>query len=149
MHKTRDVLIVGTEPPCPRCDLLGILVEQIESSDLTINLRHCSFDSPLARELGQRLGRKIGTAKHVAKDAGIPIDWDAVHDLIDRKKSSLPLDCRPADTWSPDLDSILEPCQRVAESVGYLMTPILVVNGKVVHYGSVPSQQQIVSWLSE
>lgn len=149
MRKTNRVLVIGTEPPCPRCDLLGLLVEEASPPDVSINLRHCAYDSPKAQELGQRLGCRIGTAKHVAKEANIAMDWNAVHSLIAERKSVLPPDRRPADTWSPELDHALEPCQRVAESVGYLMTPVLVINGKIVHHGSVPSKKLIKAWLSE
>lgn len=144
----REVLIIGTEPPCPRCDLLGVLIEQVARSGVTIRLRHCSFDSPEARAFGQTHGFKIGTAKHVSKDAGIPVDWEAVYAVIDRKKATLPPEGRPADAWSPDLDSLLAPCQRAAPSAGYLMTPILVVDGKLAHHGSVPSPGQLAAWLS-
>jgi hypothetical protein len=149
MLRTHEILIIGTEPPCPRCDLLVVLIERIASTGLTITFRHCSFDSPEASAFGQQHGFKSGTARHVSKDAGIPVDWDAVYDVIDRKKSSLPPHGRPADAWSPDLDGLLEPCRQAAKSAGYLMTPVLVINGKVVHFGSVPSSQQLAAWLSE
>jgi len=149
VRKTIDVLIIGTEPPCPRCDLLSILVKEGAPTSLLVNLTHCAFNALQANELAKKLGCKIGTAKHVAKDAGVPMDWEAVSRLVEGKKSALPQEHRPADMWSPELDHALEPCQRVAESAGYLMTPILLVNGKVVHHGSVPSKEQITAWLSE
>ncbi|MFH1153870.1 MAG: thioredoxin family protein [Pseudomonadota bacterium] len=149
MQRTTDVLIIGTEPPCPRCDILGILVKEGAPPSVVINLKHCAFDSLEAGALAQKIGCKIGTAKHVARDAGVPMDWDVVHKLIEEKKSGLSRNYRPADAWSPELDRALEPCQRVAESAGYLMTPVLIVNEKVVHHGSVPSKTQITKWLSE
>jgi len=124
MRRKIDILIIGTDPPCPRCDLLGVLVKEASPPHLEMELQHCDFNSPQARELGQRLGCKIGTAKHVAKDAGISMDWGAVHDLIAQRHSTLGADGRPAGAWSPELDNALEPCRRVAQSVGYLMTPI-------------------------
>ncbi len=32
---------------------------------------------------------------------------------------------------------------------GIMMTPGLVVNGKVVHYGSVPNEKDILKWIGE
>jgi hypothetical protein len=144
------VMVIGTEPVCPRCDLVARLVQEVaRESNVQVDLRHFAFDSEDARALGRRLGRNVGTAKHVAKAAGIPIDWDAVHRLIDRRREALGPDARPADTWTPELDRMLEPCQQVAESVGYLMTPVLVVNGVVTHHGSVPTREEIRSWILE
>ena len=149
MSRTVDVLIIGTEPPCPRCDLLDVFVAKVTPPDVQVNVEHCAFDSPSAQRLGERLGCKVGTAKHVARDADIPMDWNAVYGVIDAKKSSFRPDARPADTWTPELDELLRPCEEVAEPMGYLMTPVLVINGKVVHHGSVPSQEKVASWLSE
>ena len=76
--KTIDVTVIGTEPPCPRCDLLALLVVEAAGCEIDIKLRHISYDSFDAILLGLKLGSKIGTAKHVAQAAGIQIDWDAV-----------------------------------------------------------------------
>lgn len=147
METAIDVLVIGTDPPCPRCDLMSRLVAEAAGFQAHVKLRHCSFDSLEATALGQRLGCKIGTAKHVAVEAGITIDWDAVYQTNSRKKASARPDCRPADAWTPEFDALLEPCRAAAESVGYLMTPVLVVNGKIKHHGSVPAPQQIAEWI--
>ena len=146
--KVIDVTVIGTEPPCPRCDLLARLVEEVTSSEAEVRLAHYAFDDLEAVALGKRLGRKVGTAKHVAKAANITMDWDAVYGLIERNKAAAGPDCRPADMWTPELDSMLEPCQRAADSVGYLMTPVLFVNGEIKHHGSVPSRDELAAYLS-
>jgi len=46
------------------------------------------------------------------------------------------------------MDEALRTCQEQAESVGILMTPIMVVEGEVKHHGSVPSVEQIRLWLA-
>ncbi len=144
-----DVMVIGTEPPCPRCDLLGRLVEEAAGGDMHVILHHCAFDSDEARSFGLESGFKTGTAKHIAEEAGITMDWDAVYGIIEREKKKAGPDSHPADAWTPELDFALAPCQAAAESVGYLMTPILVVNGLVKHHGSVPKKEQIAHWLSE
>lgn len=149
MKNQIDVLVIGTDPPCPRCDLLNRLVAETASPQVHIRLRHCSFDSPEALEIGRDLQCKIGTAKHVAKEAGITVDWGAVYAMIRSGKILVGPDSRPADRWTPELDALLEPCRDIAESVGYLMTPILLVNGSVKHHGSVPSRREIARWLTE
>lgn len=139
-----DVLVIGTEPPCPRCDLLYLLVEELAAtSSAEIEVRHCAFDAFEAVSLGYMLGRKIGTAGDVAEAAGIRMDWYAVHSLIDREMDALGPDSRPADAWTAELDAMLKQCEQAADSVGYYMTPVLVVNGTVKHHGSVPTPEQV------
>ena len=149
MNKTIDVIVIGTDPPCPRCDLLDVLVTEAAPPDVTVNVQHWPFDSPDAQVFGRQLGNKVGTAKQVAQDAGISMDWDDVYGIIETRKSSLAPGFRPGDAWTPELDDALRPCQNAAKPTGYLMTPILVVNGKVVHHGSVPSKEQVAAWLSK
>jgi protein-disulfide isomerase len=147
---TVKVLVIGTNPPCPRCDLLARRVREVAAEgDAKISVRHCAFDANEATAIGQRLGYKLGTAKHVAEAAGIQMDWDAVHGLINRKNEELGPEAKPADRWTPQFDQMLEPCRQVAESVGYLMTPIVVINGIVKHYGNVPTYEQLRSWILE
>jgi hypothetical protein len=149
-HHEVDVVVIGTEPPCPRCDLLTRFVKETAAEcSGPVRVRHCAFDAPDAVVLAQRLGRAVGTAKDVAKAANIKMDWDAVFGLITRKRHEAGPDSRAADAWTSELDEMLRPCQDIADSVGYLMTPILVVDGKVKHHGSVPSREEVRAWILE
>jgi len=143
-----DVVVIGTEPPCPRCDLLNRFVEEIAAErSVAVRVRHCAFEAPDAVVIGQKLGRKVGTAKDVAKAGDIKVDWDAVFGLITRKRHEAGPNCRAADAWTSELDELLSPCQDAADSVGYLMTPILVIDGTVKHHGSVPSRDKVRAWI--
>jgi protein-disulfide isomerase len=144
-----DVLVIGTEPVCPRCDLLREKAQRIADTipDTCIRVRHCAFDAHEAQTLAQKLHKKIGTAKHVARAAGISMDTDAVYALIERRKKECGPDASAADTWCPQLDAMLQPCQDMAQEAGYLMTPVLVVNGKVVHHGSVPDDDTVRTFM--
>ena len=144
-----EVLVIGTSPPCPRCDLLLRRVEEVEAeSKLDLAVSHRSFGEPEVVALGEKLGRRIGTAKQVAEVSGIPMRWHQITDLIARSKKTAGAKAAPADAWTPELDALLEPCQNAADSVGYFMTPILVVDGEVKHHGSVPTKEQIRGWLA-
>ena len=82
---------------------------------------------------------------------GGEIDWNHVA-AADKNPPSQPEDIDiidgPAKNWSPEFDEALRPCQEKADSVGILMTPIVVVEKEVKHHGSVPSIEQLQSWLS-
>jgi len=47
------------------------------------------------------------------------------------------------------LDDYLRPFETKAKDAGILMTPVLIINGKMKHNGSVPGLDKIVDWLSE
>jgi len=114
-----------------------------QRTDLVID--HFSWDSPQARALEPVIGKKTGTAKQVAHAAGIPVDWDAVYEEIGRQKERAGTDARPAQYWSPRLDDLLNPCREQAAKSGYFMTPILIVDNRVCHFGNVISPEEIAA----
>ena len=146
---TIDVLVIGTDPPCPRCDLLGLRAhEAAEALERPVTIRHCFFFSPEAEAVGQAAGRQIGTPPQVAEKAGITVDWDRRDGLVAERRRVVGTEARAAETWTPALDALLDPCRQAADAVGFFMTPILVVNGTVKHHGSVPTVEEIRGWLS-
>lgn len=148
MDETIDVLVIGVEGSCPRCDLLVLLVEQIAADlGLPVAVKHCAYGSEEAITLAEDMGIRIGPAKEVAEAAGVEADWDRVYDLIQERRQAAGPDSRLADAWTPELDSLLQPVEEQAERVGFLMTPVLIVDGQVRHHGSVPSREQIAEWL--
>jgi hypothetical protein len=65
------------------------------------------------------------------------------------KSSSRQSQCCPsaAAIWTPELDDALRPCEDKALEAGIMMTPVLVMNGKPVHQGSVPDADQTRNWI--
>ena len=149
---SEEILIIGVDPPCPRCDLTRQRVERlVDEMNLSIKVRHLVYNDTEASEFAKSIGKELGTAKHVAHKAGIKMGIDKVQ-LEMQDESALPEDFDKIDgtarRWSVEMDEKLRPFQMKAESVGMLMTPILIVNGEVRHHGSVPSIEKIKSWLS-
>ncbi|MBD3344944.1 MAG: hypothetical protein GF401_07770 [Chitinivibrionales bacterium] len=148
---TVSVIVIGTEPPCPRCALMGSLVTKAaEESGISVALDHISFDSPRAREIAQRKNLIPGTAKHVLTKVGIEVGMHEIYALIENPPPTSPYASEVdgiAARWSPELDEALRPCEKIAESVGILMTPVLIVDGEIRHAGSVPGFQRIREYL--
>ena len=46
-----------------------------------------------------------------------------------------------------ELETVLQPIKAKARELGYLMTPVLVVNGQVESIGYVPSKEEIQGWI--
>lgn len=143
-----EVLIIGTNPPCPRCDLLDLRVhEAAEGLEQPSEIRHAFFDSAEAAAVGQAANRRVGTPKHVSAETGIPVDWGQVERAVEERRRVVGAEARAAQTWTPALDALIDPCREGAEAVGFFMTPILVVNGIVKHHSNVPTVEQIREWL--
>jgi hypothetical protein len=149
---SKEVWIIGVDPPCPRCSLTKQRVERLAAElGLAVTLRDLTYDEPEARAFSGAIGKELGTAKHVAEKAGLDMDWGRVSAVVKNPPSRPPDWDRvegPAKRWSPEMDEALRPCQEKADSVGILMTPVLVVDGKVKQHGSVPSLEDLRLWLS-
>jgi protein-disulfide isomerase len=46
-----------------------------------------------------------------------------------------------------ELEVVLQPIKEKAKELGYLMTPVLIVNGKVKSADYVPSKEEIRAWI--
>lgn len=120
------ITIIGVVPPCPRCTRIHELVLEILSEmGIQADVQKIAFDSDTA----QRYGR-VGTAHHVAEWAGIDIDWGKIWSIASQG-------------WSRELDEALMPCKKKADAEGWLMTPVLLINDKVVFSGYVPTKESI------
>jgi small redox-active disulfide protein 2 len=152
----KEIWIIGTEPPCPRCDYLKRMVQDVVNDlGLQVPVRHLSYTGEEARRFAAASGLEPGTAKDVARKASVDIDWKKVYGLIEvpgsKDGASRDESCCPtmAARWSPELDELLRPCEIKAREAGIMMTPVLVIGGRCVHQGSVPSRGQVVQWVKD
>ena len=148
-----EIMIIGTEPPCPRCDYLNRMVQDIvEEMQLDVPVRHIAYTSNEACRIAGKSGLTPGTAKDVAKKTFVNVNWDRVYALIEETSPGAnQTSCcgSAAQKWSPALDEALRPCEEKAVEAGIMMTPVLVINGKKVHQGCVPERAKVVEWIKE
>jgi len=120
------ITVLGVVPPCPRCQRMYDLAhEAAEELGIPVEMKKFAYDM----EEAQRYG-KVGTAHDVAEWAGMEIDWGQIRNII-------------TEGWSKELDEIMMPCARKAEENGWLMTPVLILDGKVAFMGYVPEKEDI------
>ena len=120
------IKVIGVVPPCPRCQRMYELAHEVANElDMPVEMKKLAYDMEEAQKYG-----KVGTAHDVAEWAGIVIDWSKLRDII-------------TDGWSRELDEIMMPCARKAEENGWLMTPVLILDGKVAFMGYVPDKKDI------
>jgi hypothetical protein len=142
-----EVKIIGTDPPCPRCAIMGCLVSETAAElHVTVSIDHISYETEQAIRIGRGINMTVGTAKHVASAADLTVDWMAVHRIIENPPAPQRL-CRDtkgiASKWSLELDEILRPCEEAASAAGILMTPVLIIDAEIVHSGSVPTRERV------
>lgn len=145
------IIIIGVDPPCPRCKLLGNLIDaKVIEMEINADVKHWVYTDTEAKEFAQTIGLTTGTAKNVAIALNEVIDSNRLSEIINNKALAMNTefgkhnDCN----WSPDLDELLRPFQLRAKESGILMTPVLIINGEVKHQGSVPALSKINEWLS-
>jgi hypothetical protein len=148
---SKEIWMIGVHPPCPRCDLTRQRIARlINEAKSPITLTVLTYNDPEAQKFAASVGKEAGTAKHVIQKTGLVIDGNrlaAVRENPPTPPEDIDLIDGPARSWSLEFDEVLRPCQEKAESVGLLMTPIVVVDGIVKYHGAVPSIEQIKSWI--
>ena len=81
---TDEIWIIGTDPPCPRCDYLNqMVVDIVNDLHLSVPVRHVGYTSDEAQQIAKGEGLVPGTAKEVAKRLEIGMDWPAILKMID------------------------------------------------------------------
>lgn len=144
------IIIIGTNPPCPRCGLLLKVVEaKIKELNINAEVKHLSYTDDESQEFAKSIGLVAGTAKDVAKKINSPIDADRLNQLTGNKTSVKNSEFKDYNdcNWSYELDEYLRPYELKAKEVGILMTPVLIINGVVKHQGSVPRLESIHQWI--
>lgn len=146
-----SIIIIGVQPPCPRCKLLGnIIDEKVKELQIDAEVKHFAYTDPEAKEFAQSFGLEAGTAKDVSKRINLEIDSQRVSMAKYDKTIHPDFDFEPYNdcNWTYELDEALRPVERQAQITGIMMTPVLIINGELKHQGSVPSLSKINEWLT-
>lgn len=151
-----SIIVIGTQPPCPRCKLLTEIVKR-EAKQLKLNadIKHIAYTSDEAANTARDQGLIPGTAKDVAKILGEEIDFEGMsrmsHKLDPDFLTNLDEHLKPLEGLFKEvsiMDEWLRSYENRAKGVGILMTPVLIINGEVKHTGSVPKLSKIIEWLT-
>ncbi len=127
-----NITIIGVEPPCPRCRLLHeITLDALRELGVQADVEKIACTSDEAKTFG-----RTGSAHDIAQWAGIEVDWAVVNRLA-------------SVGWSQALDDMLMPCKQKADAEGWLMTPVLVIDGKIASMGYVPVREYIKDFIRQ
>lgn len=146
------IVIIGLEPPCSRCKLLGNVIDaKVEKLKIEAEVIHLAYTNTEARRIANSFGLISGTAKDVSGKIEVPIDSEKISLAKSAKTIHPDYDFRAYNNcnWTFELDEALRIFENQAKDVGIMMTPVLIINGELKHQGSVPSLSKINEWLSE
>lgn len=146
------IVVIGVDPPCPRCKLLGNIIDaKVEELNIEAEVIHLAYTDLEARRIANRFGMIPGTAKDVSGKIQIPIDSAKIS--LAKNSRTIHPDYDFTDynncNWTFELDEALRLFENRAKEVGIMMTPVLIINGELKHQGSVPSLSKINEWLLE
>jgi hypothetical protein len=120
------ITVIGVVPPCPRCQrIYDLALEVANELGIEVETKKIAYDS----EEAQRYG-KVGTSHDIAEWANMEMDWSKIREIV-------------SEGWSKELDDFMMPCAKKAEEEGWLMTPVLLIDGKVAFMGYVPRKEDI------
>jgi len=141
-----EILVIGTEPPCIRCHTTSKRAKEVaQQFPEKIEVRKAELHSEEARKYGRVMDG------HEVEEAGkVKPDMESLTRLLaelDELKADEEKNESLIDTKLKDLQKVIKPVEDKARELGYLMTPVLVVNDKVKSMGYVPSKDEIRGWV--
>jgi hypothetical protein len=147
MHK---IIIIGTNPPCPRCKLLtDVITAKLKELDIDAEVKHLAYTDDDARVYAKSLGLETGTASLVAKRLNIEIDITKKRATNFESEYNKECDDYNLSNWSYELDELLRPFELKAKELVILMTPAFAINNELKNQGSVPRLHKLEEWLKE
>jgi predicted DsbA family dithiol-disulfide isomerase len=126
-----EIVVIGVEPPCPRCAKVYEMAKTLGKERNDISVRKITWDSEEAQKYG-----KVTTGHHIAEEYNVEVRWEEMKDLVSGE-------------WKPKLDELLMPLKRKADEVGILMTPVVIIDGKVAFMGYVPPREELMGKIGE
>jgi hypothetical protein len=141
-----EIVVIGTEPPCVRCQTTYKRAKEVaQQLPGEIEVRKVAIHSAEAEKYG-----KVESGHGIAEDGNIQPDVDSMKKLLeelDKLTSNEEENENLIDARLQELEKVLTPIQDKAKELGYLMTPVLVVNGQVKSMNHVPSKEEIQGWI--
>ncbi|MEM2922770.1 MAG: hypothetical protein QXF26_10710 [Candidatus Bathyarchaeia archaeon] len=143
-----EVIVIGPEHPCIRCITTQRYAEEVAKEfPGKVTVRKILTTSQEAKRYGQAEGGyEISVKENVAHDEeGIKRLLEEIEVLRKEEQKNWPL----IEEKMQQIQEKLKPIERKAQEKGYLMTPVLVVNGRVKSWGYVPTREKVKEWITE
>ena len=141
-----EIIVIGTEPPCIRCHTtFKRAKEMAEQFPQKIEVKKVAIHSAEAQQYGKvEAGHGIKVADNMKPDLE---KMKKLMRELEELKADEEKNERLIDARLKDLEKLLAPVKEKAREMGFLMTPVLVVNGQVKSMDYVPSKEEIKAWI--
>ena len=141
-----EIVVIGTEPPCIRCHTTFKRAKEVaQQFPSKIDVKKVAIHTKEAEKYGKVEGG------HVIGEVGkVKPDIESMKKLIGELeilKANEAKNEKLIDAYLKELEKALAPVKDKAKELGYLMTPVLVVNGQVKSMDYVPSKEEIKAWI--
>lgn len=142
-----EILVIGTEPPCIRCLTTFKRAKEVaQQFPGQVEVRKIAMQSEEAAKYG-----KIGSGGSLGEVTQIKPDGEKLR-TISSEISDLSKDeaknASLIEEKFKELDRVLQPIKEKSQKMGYLMTPVLVINGQVKCMDHVPEKETIHAWVN-
>lgn len=141
-----EIVIIGTEPPCIRCHTTFKRAKEVaQNFSQTIEVKKAVIHTEEADKYGKvEAGHGIGEAGKIKPDIG---KMGKLMRELEELKANEEMNENLIDAKLKELEVVLQPVKKKAKELGYLMTPVLIVNGQVKSADYVPSKEEIRAWI--
>jgi hypothetical protein len=141
-----EIVVIGTEPPCIRCHTTFKRAKEVaQQFPHKIEVKKIAIHTAEAEKYG-----KVEAGHGIEQAGNVKPDFEKMIKLL-RELEELKADEEKneslIDAQLKDLEKVLAPVKEKAKELGFLMTPVLVVNGKVKSIDYVPSKEEIKAWI--
>ena len=141
-----EIVVIGTEPPCIRCHTTYKRAKEIaQQLSQDIEVKKAAIHTEEADKYG-----KVEAGHGISEAGNLKPDIENMGKLMreleelkaDEEKNEILIDAK-----LKDLEKVLAPVKEKAKELGFLMTPVLIVNGQVKSADYVPSKEEIRAWI--
>ncbi len=141
-----EIVVIGTEPPCIRCHTTFKRAKEVaQQFSEEIEVKKAAIHTEEADKYGKvEAGHGIGEAGKIKPDVE---KMGALMRELDELKADEENNEQQIDTKLRELEVVLEPIKEKAKELGYLMTPVLAINGQVKSMDYVPTKEDIRAWI--
>jgi hypothetical protein len=142
-----EIIVIGPEKSCIRCrttySRAVAIAEQLPGAG--VHPRKSYVHSPDIERYG-----KVECGHEIESVGNVHPDFDHMKRIsaeVDPLEAEADKNAAEIDRLLLELDEVMSPVRRRAEELGYLMTPVVVVNDKVKSAGYVPSLEELREWV--
>ena len=141
-----EIVVIGTEPPCVRCLTTFKRAQEVARQfPQEIMVKKVAIHSEAAAQFG-----RVESGHEIAEAASVAPDVASMKRLLEELNALPPDEAaneKQIDAKLKDLEAVLQPIKDKARELGYLMTPVLAIDGQVKSMDYVPSKEEIQGWI--